>query len=342
MTHRPTRWSLVAASGALVLAGLAGCEKQRPDSPVQKEPVLMSDDLEQEPIIPIPLVQPTALDMHKLALGRKLFHDPRLSHDNSVSCATCHPLDRGGMDHRLQSMGINGQKGEINAPTVFNSAFNFAQFWDGRASTLEDQVDGPIQSAIEMGSTWDEILDKLRNDPAYVTAFEEIYSDGVQHQNVKNAIAEFERSLATPNSRFDRYLRGDANALTSAEKAGYLKFKSYGCISCHQGTNIGANLFQRMGVIRDYFADRGNLTKPDLGRFNVTGKEDDRYVFKVPSLRNVAVTAPYFHDSSAKTLEEAVAVMAKYQLGRPLPPQDMADIIQFLSSLTGEYEGKSL
>ncbi len=161
----------------------------------------------------------------------------------------------------------------------------------------------------------------------------------MRRPNVKNAIAEFERTLLTPGSRFDRHLRGDATALSAEEKAGYLKFKSYGCISCHQGVNIGANLFQRMGVIGDYFADRGNITKADLGRFNVTGQESDRHVFKVPGLRNVALTAPYFHDGSARTLEEAVEVMAKYQLGRPLPPGDLADIVRFLHTLTGELEG---
>jgi cytochrome c peroxidase len=203
-------------------------------------------------------------------------------------------------------------------------------------------VDGPVQSVFEMGSTWEQVLGKLRGDPTYAAAFTTLYPEGLGREAVKNAIAEFERSLLTPRSRFDRHLEGDTGALTAEEKAGYLKFKSYGCISCHQGVNIGANLFQRMGVIGDYFADRGNITKADLGRFNVTGQEADRHVFKVPSLRNVAVTAPYFHDGSAATLEEAVAVMAKYQLGRPLPPQDLADIVKFLGTLTGEFEGKPL
>jgi cytochrome c peroxidase len=246
------------------------------------------------------------------------------------------------MDRIFRSKGTRGADSEVNSPTVFNSALNFAQFWDGRAETLEDQVDGPVQSTREMDGNWDLILPKLRADPAYAAAFAEIYPDGLRQLNVKNAIAEFERTLLTPNSRFDRHLRGDASALTAEEKSGYLKFKSYGCVSCHQGVNIGANLFQRMGVIGDYFADRGNLTKADLGRFNVTGQEHDRHVFKVPSLRNVAVTPPYFHDGSAQTLEDAVAVMAKYQLGRPLPPQDLSEIVKFLRTLTGEFEGKPL
>ena len=333
---------LVAAGGVLLLAVLSGCEKRRDDDAVRADPASVPVAMDEEPILPIPREQPSSLDARKVALGKKLFHEPALSHDNSLSCASCHPLDRGGMDRLPRSPGINGQLGEVNSPTVFNSALNFAQFWDGRASTLEEQIDGPVLSPFEMGTSWDEILKKLRDTPAYVAAFKEIYSDGVQSRNVKSAIAEFERSLITLDSRFDRYLRGDPFALTADEKNGYLKFKGYGCISCHQGMNIGANLFQRMGVIGDYFADRGNLTKADLGRFNVTGREEDRHVFKVPSLRNVAVTAPYFHDSSAQTLEDAVAVMAKYQLGRPLPPKDMEDIVKFLRTLTGEYGGKPL
>jgi cytochrome c peroxidase len=342
MTLHPRSWPLIVASGTALLMGLSGCDRSRVDPAVQRQAVAPSDALDQEPISPIPRIGPIELDARKVALGQKLFHEPKLSRDNSLSCASCHPLDRGGTDHRSVPLGINGQKGEVNTPTVFNSAFNFVQFWDGRAETLEDQIDGPIQSAVEMGSTWDEVVGKLRNDSAHSAAFKEIYPDGVQPRNVKDAIAEFERSLRTPDSRFDHYLQGNAAALTTREKAGYHKFKSYGCISCHQGINIGANLYQRMGVIGDYFADRGNITKADLGRFNVTGKETDRHVFKVPSLRNVAVTAPYFHDSSAKTLEEAVSVMAKYQLGRPLPPEDLEDIVKFLFTLTGEYERKSL
>jgi cytochrome c peroxidase len=203
-------------------------------------------------------------------------------------------------------------------------------------------VNGPTQSAIEMGSTWEEMVAKLSRDAGYTSAFKEIYAGGIQPGNVRNAIAEFELSLTTPNSRFDRYLRGDNTALTTEERIGYAKFKSYGCISCHQGVNVGANMFQRMGVIRDYFADRGDITQADYGRFNVTRNDSDKFTFKVPGLRNVAVTPPYFHDGSAKTLEEAVAVMAKYQLGRPLPPEDLASIVRFLQTLTGEYEGKPL
>lgn len=334
-----TAWALA------VLLLMAACRPEpstRPDSrAVRPEPAAKAAlSARNEPIAPIPLG--ADLDPRKVALGRKLFHERLLSRDNTLSCASCHPLNQGGTDRLPRSVGLGGAQGHVSAPTVFNSGFNFVQFWDGRADSLESQADGPIQSAIEMGSTWEEIVAKLQRVPAYGPAFKEIYPDGIQPRNVRNAIAEFERTLITPNSRFDRYLRGDDAALSAEELAGYGKFKSYGCISCHQGVNVGANMFQKMGIIRDYFADRGNLTPADYGRFNVTRNDADKFVFKVPSLRNVAVTPPYFHDGSASTLEEAVTVMARYQLGRPLPPEDLAAIVLFLRTLTGEYEGKSL
>jgi len=295
---------------------------------------------QREPLKPIPLE--VNVDARKVALGRMLFHETKLSHDNSVSCASCHDLHRGGVDQRKHSLGIHQAEGSINAPTVFNSAGSIRQFWNGRAATLEDQIDGPIVATEEMGSTWEEVLAKLRGVPEYVASFKRIYPDAIQAKNVRNAIAEFERSLNTPNSRFDKFLRGDKSALTADEKEGYRKFKSYGCTSCHQGVNVGGNMFETLGAMADYFADRGGATKVDLGRFNVTGNEEDRYVFKVPSLRNVARTAPYLHDGSAATLEQAVTIMGRYQLGECLPPADVAQIVQFLKTLTGEYEGKQL
>lgn len=294
-------------------------------------------ELRREPIRPIPIEVP--VDLRKVGLGRKLFQDPILSADGSVSCASCHALATGGVDHLRKPVGLHQSAGRVNTPTVYNSVFNFRQFWDGRAETLEDQVDGPVLGKAEMGSTWAEALARLRAVPAYSTAFGDIYPDGVSSDNVKNAIAEFERSLITPNSRFDRYLRGDSAILSPEEIAGYRKFKAYGCVSCHQGVNVGGNMFQRMGVMGDYFADRGHVTEADFGRFNVTGDEADRYTFKVPSLRNVALTAPYFHDGSAQTLDQAVTIMARYQLGRELPQQDRAQLVAFLRTLTGEYPG---
>jgi cytochrome c peroxidase len=301
---------------------------------------LLASARNREPIRPIP--QTIRVDARKVALGNKLFHETMLSKDNTVSCASCHELTKGGTDQRVRSVGIKGAEGPINAPTVFNCALNFKQFWDGRAETLEEQVEGPTQAAAEMGTTWEEIVAKLQRAPDYAAAFKAIYPEGVQRKNVKDAIAEFERSLTTPNARFDQYLRGDDKAITEDEKEGYRKFKGYGCISCHQGVNVGGNMFQPLGVMGDYFGDRGNITKTDLGRFNVTGEEDDKFKFKVASLRNIALTGPYFHDGSAKTLEEAVTTMAKYQLGRELPPKDLEQVVMFLRSLTGEYQGKLL
>lgn len=297
-------------------------------------------DRPREPIRPIPLSLP--LDAGKISLGHKLFEEKMFSHDNTVSCASCHSLSTGGVDHRVHSIGIHEKEGTINAPTVFNSGLHFKQFWDGRADSLEDQVDGPVLADDEMGSTWVEIIAKFKQAGNYVSEFGRIYPDGITRKNIENALAEFERSLITPNARFDRYLRGDAAAITAEEKEGYRKFKDYGCVSCHQGVDIGGNMFQPLGVLGDYFGDRGHVTKADLGRFNVTGNEEDKFVFKVPSLRNIALTAPYFHDGTAKTLEEAVSTMAKYQLGRKLPPRDLEQIVQFLKTLTGEFDGHPL
>ncbi len=343
---RATRDLAGGFAGALLLAACTRTEQTEPPSPTARPPAppaaaaiaAAPAAVREEPITPIPLT--LALDARKVALGKKLFHDPILSQDKSVSCASCHPLHQGGADRLPHSIGIRGQAGTVNAPTVFNSGLNFRQFWDGRADTLEAQIDGPTQSPSEMGASWDEMLARLRRDPVYAAAFAEVYPAGVQRESVKHAIAEFERSLLTPNSRFDRWLRGDATALTAGERAGYAKFKNYGCISCHQGVNVGANMFQRMGAIRDYFADRGRVTEADFGRFNVTHNEADKFFFKVPSLRNVALNAPYFHDASAKTLEEAIEVMFKYQLGRVASKQDKQDIAQFLHTLSAAPAGQ--
>jgi cytochrome c peroxidase len=292
-------------------------------------------DVVNEPIQPIPLH--IDLEPGKVALGKRLFHEPLLSANNTLSCASCHVLNSGGVDHQQHALGINGADDPINTPTVFNSAFNFRQFWNGRAATLNAQIPGPIMNPLEMGSNWPDILMKLNASKDYVTEFAAIYRDGITPDNIVDSIAMFERSLYTPNSRFDQYLRGDTKAITADELKGYNLFKTYGCASCHQGMNVGGNMYQRMGIVSDYFADRGNITPVDLGLYNITGQEDDRYVFKVPSLRMVALTAPYFHDGSVKTLENAVALMAYYQLGRTISQEDVNLIVQFLRTLPGEH-----
>ena len=242
------------------------------------------------------------------------------------------------MEPALQGPGADGQPLALNTPTVFNSGLNFRQFWDGRAATLEDQVDGPLLSPQEMNAKWADILAYLRQDRRYLNDFQRIYHTVPDQDSVRNAIATFERSLITPNSRFDQFLRGQSDALTEDEKQGYTLFKAYGCASCHQGVNVGGNLYQRLGIAKDYFIDRGPVQKVDLGRLNLTGRNRDRYVFKVPSLRNVELTAPYFHDGSIPTLESAVDLMATYQLGREIPAKESTQIVQFLKTLTGEVQ----
>lgn len=310
---------------------IAACEPapQR----VAEDAKLVGMEIVHEPLLPLP--DPPAVDARVAALGERLFHDPRLSADGTVSCASCHTIANGGDDGRGRSLGIRDQEGEINSPTVLNSGLNFVQFWDGRAATLEDQVGGPIEAPLEMGNTWQAVLKTLGADPEYTRAFQGAFADGITQQNVRAAIATFERTLLTPDSPFDRWLKGDKQALDAEQAAGYALFKGVGCIACHQGRNVGGNMFQRFGVFGDYFATRGGVKKADYGRFNVTGVESDKFVFRVPSLRNVELTAPYFHDGSAASLEDAVRTMAQYQLGRPLEDQQVLRIVAFLKSLTG-------
>jgi cytochrome c peroxidase len=274
----------------------------------------------------------------KVALGRRLFSDKRLSADATIACADCHDLARGGADGRPHSIGVGGRLGEVNAPTVFNAGANPKQFWDGRADSLESQIDGPIQNPKEMAATWPDVVAKVAADPSYAAGFS-IYRDGVTPANIKDAIASFERTLVTSGSRFDAYLAGDEHALSRNELNGYAVFKSYGCANCHQGRNVGGNVFEPLGLMGDYFGDRGGeITQADLGRFNVTGRPEDRFRFRVPSLRLVALTAPYFHDGSIGTLETAIVTMARYQLATELSAAEVAAIAEFLGSLAGDCQ----
>ena len=241
------------------------------------------------------------------------------------------------------SVGVNGAIGDINSPTVFNATFNIAQFWDGRADTLDEQIDGPIHHPKELGTNWNQIVSKLSSDGFYLAEFDKLYSEGITEENIKNAISTFEQSLVTMNSPFDRYLQGEPNAVNDNVKKGYEKFREFGCIACHQGKNVGGNTYQPLGIMGDYFSDRGQeIKKRDLGRFNVTGLEEDKHVFRVPSLRLASLTAPYFHDGSAATLRDAIRIMTKYQTGRVATKDDEDLIIEFIQSLVGEYKGKRL
>ena len=292
-----------------------------------------------EPVRPID--QTLEYDAAKAALGFALFHDPRLSVDNTVSCASCHALETAGVDNHQYSHGVNDQLGGVNAPTVYNAVYNFVQFWDGRAQTLAAQAAGPPLNPVEMASeSFDQIIAKLKADKKFAKAFKAVYPDGITEANLTDAIEQFERTLITPNSAFDKWLRGDDSALTAQELEGYELFKKYDCATCHAGPNLGGLSYELMGLRRHYFAERGlELTHEDNGRFKETGLERDRHRFKVPGLRNVEHTWPYYHDGTRETLEEAVRDMGLYQSGVELTDAETASIVAFLKSLTGEYNG---
>ena len=318
------RFRALALSGALA-AGLAGIHTAAG----------------REPLSPVP--PPPPEDPERIALGRAMFMDPRLSRDGTVSCASCHVLREGGDDGRQVSIGIEGKRGEVNAPTVFNSGLQSSQFWNGRVRTLEDQVDGPIQNPVEMGSEWAEVLSRLYDSPEYWERFQALdpeNSEPITRRSVKRTLAAFVRSLNTTNGRFDRWLEGreePATKLTAQELEGYRLFKHYGCSSCHQGAAVGGNMFQVFGVINNYFIRRGDITDADRGRFMITGSVEDMHSFKVPSLRMAALTAPYLHDGTAKTLRDAVDAMFTFQLGLEAPDEHKEAIVAFLRTLPGEH-----
>ena len=282
------------------------------------------------------------VDEAKVALGKALFNDARLSADSTVACATCHAMDKAGTDNGRFSEGIRKQLGDVNAPTTFNAVFNFVQFWDGRAADLQEQAGGPPLNPIEMGSRdWDEIVARLAADAALTAKFRAVYPDGWSGRNITDAIAEYEKTLISPDSRFDRWLRGDKSALTAAEAEGYERFKAYRCASCHVGKSMGGQSYEYLDLKKDYFADRGG--KPlgsDKGRFNASGREEDMHRFKVPNLRNVELTHPYLHDGTVTTLDEAVRIMGVYCSGLDVPQKDRALIVGFLRTLTGRHEGR--
>jgi len=275
-----------------------------------------------------PIPSSIKVDRIKAALGKKLFFDPTLSLDGTISCATCHDLQNGGDDGLKFSFGIKGQEGNINAPTVYNSVFNFRQFWDGRARDLKEQAKGPIANPVEMGHSLQGAMEVLQKSESYSEQFKEVYSDGITQDNIVDAIAEFEKALITPNAPFDKYLKGDEEAVGPKVKKGYQLFVSKGCIICHHGVNVGGNLYNKFGIFHE-------LNSSNLGRYNVTKREEDKYIFKVPSLRNIAQTAPYMHDGRSKTLKSAVLLMSQYQLGRNIKPEEIDMIVIFLESLSG-------
>lgn len=286
---------------------------------------------QQEPIIPIP--ETLNLNTQKVHLGEQLFHDSNLSQDKTLSCATCHNLKKGGADGLTHPSTASLQKSSLpnhtvfNSPTIFNASFNFIQGWEGKAKNLKQQIAIPLFNPFEMGNkNWSNILTYLNQTPHYKQQFQNIYGSAISSEHVVDAISEFERSLITPNAPFDLYLKGQSNALTHEELEGYNIFKKIGCISCHQGINIGGNLFQKAGIFKPMYPPQ--KYKPRL--------------FKVPSLRNISLTAPYFHDGSVDTLEEAINLMAEHQLGLVLLQDENKKIQAFLKTLTGQYKGQTL
>ena len=290
----------------------------------------------QEPIQPI--VPPKQVNLGMVELGKKLYFDPRLSKSGFISCNSCHNLSRGGSDNIPTSIGDKWQQGPINAPTVLNSSLNVAQFWDGRAADLKAQAGGPIANPGEMAFSHTLAIGVLESIPAYQREFKTVFGKTkIDIDQVTAAIAEFEKTLVTPNSRFDQWLLGKQDALTPTELAGYQLFKTSGCVACHNGEAVGGNSFQKMGVVQPYKA-----TSPAEGRSAVTGKDIDRFNFKVPTLRNVEMTYPYFHDGAVNTLPEAVDVMGKLQLGRTFTKDENAKIVAFLKTLTGDQPSFTL
>lgn len=323
---------VVLASLMAVLLGLLGYfVSLKPEQNTLSTPVPTQYEYQtvSGAIQPIPIIQ--SIDKDWVKLGKALFNSPLLSKDNTVACATCHNVNEGGDDGFPVSVGIKGGVGTRNSPTVLNAVFNFRQFWDGRSPDLSDQVLGPIHNPIEMGSNFEEIIVKLNQVPEFVQSFRALSPEGITEQAIVKAIVTFEESLITPNSPIDQYLLGNLTALSVQQKRGFEKFKSFGCISCHQGRNIGGNLYQRIGRINEVPKKLLN----DEGRFSLTQHEYDRFVFKVPTLRNITKTAPYFHNGSVPTLEEAVRIMAKGQLGIDLSEKDVADLISLFDAFEG-------
>jgi cytochrome c peroxidase len=282
------------------------------------------------PIVPLPR-KINDIDIKKALLGKKLFSETLLSSARTVSCHSCHNFDYGGADPRIVSVGIDEKHGNIQSPTVYNSRYNFKQFWNGRVNTLKEQADGPTHNPMEMGMNALLIENRLNNDKEYKKEFAMVYgSSEIRYRQVIDAIVEFERALVTPDSKFDRFLRNEIK-LSEEEMKGYLAFKQRGCITCHNGINIGENSFQRMGLFVPYDF---NGSYPD--RHSITHKEQDKNVFKVPTLRNIELTAPYFHDGSSKTLSEAIRKMSHHNLGVKLKDDEINNIVQFLKTLTGK------
>ncbi len=322
---------------AWIVALAAGCGEAAPPPALSLLPPKIEESARPaEPIRPLPAAAALAGDERQVALGRDLFFDRALSIDRTIRCVDCHPFEFGGADPRPRSIGVDGAEGSVQAPTIFNLAFNHCYNWDGRTCDLAAHALIPLENKKVMGMGPPRLIERLTGEGDYAARFAAAYRDGLTTANVSHALGAYLRTLVTPNAPFDRWLRGEDGALGEAELAGYRLFKAIGCVSCHQGTNVGGNLFQRFGVFGDPRAGRGGAEDPYEGRKRTTGKETDRRVFRVPSLRNVALTGPYFHDASAERLGDAVRMMARYQIGSELTDEQVAQLVAFLGALTGE------
>jgi len=291
-----------------------------------------------EPIQPIPM--DLGLNPLEVSLGEKLFKDVRLSPTNNMSCESCHYNHLGGGDALRYSTDIEGKLRTRNTLTIFNLSFQPILHWDGRFVDIYSQIEFSLTDSLKV--KWPETLVYLNENVNYQALFKKAYQVDATKKLVIRALYIYQKSLITPSSRFDQYLLGKKNVITQDEEKGYQLFKQYGCISCHHGTAVGGQMFAHFGVFANYFEDRGDIIQADYGRFNITKRESDKFRFKVPSLRNIAVTGPYFHDGSVEDLGEAVEVMAKYQLGVVIPAADVEHIVLFLKTLTGRLRGKSL
>lgn len=294
--------------------------------------------------VPVPKDNP--MSAAKVSLGKQLFFDPRLSSSGAVSCNSCHNVMLGGDDNRPNSVGIEGKTGTRSAPTVWNAAFQSVQFWDGRAPTLEEQAKGPLINSLEMGNTdHPQVVNRVKVIPGYIDQFKKVFggADPVTIDNIAKAIASYERTLVTPNSPHDRYMKGDKKAMSPAALRGMAKFQSVGCVSCHSGPNfsgpqlpVGQGFFMKFPTFAGSEYDERFHLSDDLGRYEATKNDADKHMFRVPTLRNIALTAPYFHNGAVKTLPDAVRVMAKTQLNKTLSDEEVSDLVAFLSSLTGQ------
>lgn len=323
-------------ASVLVCGGLvAACSKAAP--PAAEQPSTTIDPASLQPFAPLPDEVPgaQAATPDLVNLGRMLYYEPRLSKSQTISCNTCHDLANYGVDGEPTSDGHKGQKGDRNSPTVFNAAAHFAQFWDGRAADVEEQAKGPVLNPVEMAMPSEStVVAVLESMPEYVAAFERAFpgqAKPITYDNMAVAIGAFERKLMTP-SRWDALLKGDQNALTPQERLGFKTFTEAGCQMCHSGALLGGTSYQRLGAMKPH------PRSDDPGRMKVTSAEEDRSMFKVPSLRNVEKTGPYFHDGETESLDKAVRDMAEYQLGRQLTDEQVGQIVDFLKVLTGQID----